>query len=92
MTELVSRELASFELMSCEVASFELVSCEVASCVQYINVDCKMSSNSELASRELVICEMVSRELMSCVQYNICLLYTSPSPRDINSSRMPSSA
>ena len=25
-------------------------------------------------------------------KYNICLLYTSPSPRDINSSRMPSSA
>ena len=24
--------------------------------------------------------------------YNICLLYTSPSPRDVRSSRMPSSA
>ena len=24
--------------------------------------------------------------------YNICLLYTSPSPRDISGSRMPSSA
>ena len=25
-------------------------------------------------------------------KYNICLLYTSPSPRDLSSSRMPSSA
>ena len=27
-----------------------------------------------------------------CGQYTICLLYTSPSPRDISGSRMPSSA
>ena len=26
------------------------------------------------------------------VQYNLCLLYTSPSPRDLSTSRMPSSA
>ena len=25
-------------------------------------------------------------------QYNICLLYTSPSPRDLSTARMPSSA
>ena len=25
-------------------------------------------------------------------QFNICLLYTSPSPRDLSTSRMPSSA
>ena len=28
----------------------------------------------------------------SIQQYEICLLYTSPSPRDVNRSRMPSSA
>ena len=27
-----------------------------------------------------------------CVRYECCLLYTSPSPRDISGSRMPSSA
>ena len=27
-----------------------------------------------------------------CDQYGICLLYTSPSPRDLSTSRMPSSA
>ena len=26
------------------------------------------------------------------VKYNVCLLYTSPSPRDVEESRMPSSA
>ena len=26
------------------------------------------------------------------VEYNACLLYTSPSPRDLSTSRMPSSA
>ena len=27
-----------------------------------------------------------------CITTNICLLYTSPSPRDLSTSRMPSSA
>ena len=30
--------------------------------------------------------------LRARVQYAICLLYTSPSPRDVEESRMPSSA
>ena len=30
--------------------------------------------------------------LLSAVMSNICLLYTSPSPRDVEESRMPSSA
>ena len=30
--------------------------------------------------------------VQSLVQYNNCLLYTSPSPRDLSTSRMPSSA
>ena len=33
-----------------------------------------------------------SNEMNATVQYDICLLYTSPSPRDVRSSRMPSSA
>ena len=39
-------------------------------------------------SKEKAIIEMVIRWLDS----NICLLYTSPSPRDRTRSRMPSSA
>ena len=34
----------------------------------------------------------LERYLQLCAQYNICLLYTSPSPRDATLSRMPSSA
>ena len=33
-----------------------------------------------------------NKGLSSCSQYNGCLLYTSPSPRDLSTSRMPSSA
>ena len=29
---------------------------------------------------------------MTCTRYQVCLLYTSPSPRDLSTSRMPSSA
>ena len=31
-------------------------------------------------------------DLISLAQYHVCLLYTSPSPRDVEESRMPSSA
>ena len=31
-------------------------------------------------------------EALSSTPYEICLLYTSPSPRDLSTSRMPSSA
>ena len=33
-----------------------------------------------------------NRQKMSSLGYKICLLYTSPSPRDVEESRMPSSA
>ena len=31
-------------------------------------------------------------DLLKVIHYGICLLYTSPSPRDVEESRMPSSA
>ena len=34
----------------------------------------------------------VSKETVNCTNFNHCLLYTSPSPRDRTRSRMPSSA
>ena len=39
-------------------------------------------------------CEKIlsTEELVSGVVKNTCLLYTSPSPRDLSTSRMPSSA
>ena len=38
--------------------------------------------------------EQAARELESAlrIEYETCLLYTSPSPRDLSTSRMPSSA
>ena len=36
--------------------------------------------------------DLVSREIFLLVNNVICLLYTSPSPRDVEESRMPSSA
>ena len=31
-------------------------------------------------------------DMQACISVNACLLYTSPSPRDLSTSRMPSSA
>ena len=45
------------------------------------NGDGKPWSNSEIA-----------REIIMNALYDACLLYTSPSPRDVEESRMPSSA
>ena len=42
---------------------------------------------SNLEKAELTDCEQARRRLMT-----VCLLYTSPSPRDLSTSRMPSSA
>ena len=36
--------------------------------------------------------EAMTRTVESIAQYGVCLLYTSPSPRDRQKSRMPSSA
>ena len=35
---------------------------------------------------------MVLKKVLSKQHYDVCLLYTSPSPRDLSTSRMPSSA
>ena len=37
-------------------------------------------------------CKKINKIINACIQVNICLLYTSPSPRDVEESRMPSSA
>ena len=36
--------------------------------------------------------EMLLAGAGGCTAYDVCLLYTSPSPRDLSTSRMPSSA
>ena len=39
-----------------------------------------------------VLSDSVLENIILNAQYRICLLYTSPSPRDVEESRMPSSA
>ena len=43
-------------------------------------------------SKVLDILNKIKNEIDSTITYRSCLLYTSPSPRDISGSRMPSSA
>ena len=47
---------------------------------------------TEPLSQKQLIMENVSKKLDSETKEQICLLYTSPSPRDATLSRMPSSA
>ena len=45
-----------------------------------------------LLKAQLPIVELTLRQGFSVEAVNTCLLYTSPSPRDVEESRMPSSA
>ena len=47
--------------------------------------------NAELVKRDEVL-SLRCKELASKTNFRNCLLYTSPSPRDLRESRMPSSA
>ena len=46
--------------------------------------------NSGLDPKTAIVIDKLIQEITK--EYNICLLYTSPSPRDRQKSRMPSSA
>ena len=50
----------------------------------YLDIDASSELEGRIAARQLVE--------ENRPEYNICLLYTSPSPRDRSVSRMPSSA
>ena len=47
---------------------------------------------SSVAELRLEVFETISSQDVTFVHYTCCLLYTSPSPRDLSTSRMPSSA
>ena len=53
-----------------------------------------LSSSEALEAREEIelIEKKMPNEIDKSGRYNVCLLYTSPSPRDATLSRMPSSA
>ena len=56
-----------------------------------ITIDGPSASGKGLASRNVAL-DLGFRLLDSGLLYRACLLYTSPSPRDVEESRMPSSA
>ena len=73
--------------------------------VMFYTKDYKIGSHTEKINREyckknnytLIVYNKIPNELESrhsswCKHYYLCLLYTSPSPRDLSTSRMPSSA
>ena len=61
------------------------VTCDVCGCGCY--------EESYLYDDEMDICPRCFKlDAKSSQQYEDCLLYTSPSPRDLSTSRMPSSA
>ena len=45
-----------------------------------------------LITSEVSFAEDANKDIRDLKEQNICLLYTSPSPRDMRRSRMPSSA
>ena len=53
---------------------------------------CRICGRPHAYLRKYGICRICFRELAYKGQIPGCLLYTSPSPRDISGSRMPSSA
>ena len=72
--------------------SFKVQDLEIDIEVKSLNsryFDSKISIPSALSTYELEIDNIAKNKL---VRGKVCLLYTSPSPRDIGESRMPSSA
>ena len=63
-------------------------------CAYLRSCGCDLNLVSDLINRELSPEQvyLLDELLRSSKTYNICLLYTSPSPRDLSTSRMPSSA
>ena len=65
--------------------SFETVKSNILRGNSYLaNLTCKVAVDCDLSCEDIF--------LRAKGKYKICLLYTSPSPRDLSTSRMPSSA
>eukprot|EP00831_Metopus_contortus_P054240 TRINITY_DN4562_c0_g1_i4.p1 TRINITY_DN4562_c0_g1~~TRINITY_DN4562_c0_g1_i4.p1 ORF type:complete len:226 (-),score=13.34 TRINITY_DN4562_c0_g1_i4:80-757(-) len=64
---------------------------DLISCVTLI--PCGHSGVCEICSKNLKVCPFCGCKIRKMITiYRPCLLYTSPSPRDLSTSRMPSSA
>ena len=60
--------------------------------VDYIKTNFPENFNDYIESSEFIAIIELLAYLAQSIAFRICLLYTSPSPRDISGSRMPSSA
>ena len=56
-----------------------------------VGTDIRLWLRKEIDNIEILITDL-QKSFLNLAKSNICLLYTSPSPRDISGSRMPSSA
>ena len=59
------------------------------------NLQSKNQSQAQIAAEKHIRAQWDNLEPMNphrAAHYGVCLLYTSPSPRDLSTSRMPSSA
>ena len=65
---------------------------ELSACKIWATMLKSGNSFSSLAQEEQELIQFQMRAYYDQSQYNACLLYTSPSPRDRSISRMPSSA
>ena len=58
-----------------------------------LKIDASLSENDALKKLKSISKKnVIFRNFIGMGYYNTCLLYTSPSPRDLSTSRMPSSA
>eukprot|EP00831_Metopus_contortus_P079987 TRINITY_DN8072_c0_g2_i3.p1 TRINITY_DN8072_c0_g2~~TRINITY_DN8072_c0_g2_i3.p1 ORF type:complete len:467 (+),score=100.00 TRINITY_DN8072_c0_g2_i3:90-1403(+) len=64
---------------------------KVSSCIEILQKEIKKTKGNSELIRCIEMLEDVARELKQ-PSSKVCLLYTSPSPRDLSTSRMPSSA
>ena len=98
MSESLAYALPLRNLVLAEKLDNTTMAIPCASCYQRLKVTkVHMDENPELAGRinSTVVEEGIYEgkvEVKSMLQYCYCLLYTSPSPRDRQKSRMPSSA
>ena len=69
------------------IVNDKCIKCKLMDCVEVCPVDCFYEGKNMLVIKpdECIDCGVCEPECP-------CLLYTSPSPRDVRSSRMPSSA
>ena len=89
ITKYTGKVVASlfFEPSTRTKTTFELATKKISS--DFINIDI---ANSSTSKGESIIDMIKTIEAMKCTMFIVCLLYTSPSPRASDTSRMPSSA